>query len=121
MQPVVDDVYADLKQLIGVTPHERQICGERSMQVNFVSLQSSLGKLNGGLCERIYVEKSLLARDLPSKVEQAGHQRLGAPYMVSDFFSEFALIIGQHRRAQQIRVAEHRSEGIVDLVGSASH
>ena len=120
MQRVVDDLHADLQQLVGISANEQQFLRILGADFDFESLPLRLREFDGSAQQSVEIDGGHGSRALFGKAEQAGHQRSGAPGMLSDSRRQFALLRGEGRAEQQIGISQHGGDGIVQFMGGAA-
>ena len=98
MERVVDDLHADLEQLVGISVDEQQVLGEFGLDCDFESLPLRLREFDRGADQSIEIHGSHGRGALFGKTEEAGDQRAGAPGILPDSLRQFALF-GRKRTA----------------------
>ncbi len=121
MQRVIDDLHADLEQLVGIPANEQQFWRKLSAHFNLETLPLRLRKFDGSAQQGIEIYGSHRGRALFGKTEQAGDQRSGAAGMLSDPRRQLMLFRGESCRQQEIGIAQHGGDGVVQFVGGARY
>ena len=117
---IVDDLYADLEQLVGISADEQQVVREFRADFNFKSLPLRLREFDGGAQQSVEIDGGHRGRALFGETEQTGDQRPGAPGMLPDSPRQFALFRSERRAQEQIGITQHGGDGIVEFVGCAA-
>src|ERR1700683_891197 len=120
MQRVVNDLYADLEQLVGISADEQQLLRILGADLESKSLPLRLRAFDGGSQQRVEIHGRHRGWALFGKAEQAGHQRPGAPGVLADSRRQFALFRSERCTQQQIGIAQHSRDGIVEFMGGAA-
>src|SRR5579859_5816026 len=118
MQTVGEQLEAYLQKLIGVSQHfwERRI--ELSVNLDFKSLPLRLGQFDCGTRQRVEVQRRLGRGYLTGEADQACDQRSSAAHVLSDLGRERFLCVAKLCVQQQIGIAQHGSDGIIEFVRS---
>src|SRR5579862_131042 len=85
IQRIAANVQTNLKKLIWVCPHPRNIHSQVHLHFNLVCAELWLAKLYGRLCHSIYVDEHLLARDLLCETQEARNQSARSLHLLRNF------------------------------------
>ena len=83
-------------------------------------LQLRTQQAHGGLKQRIWIDWRKAGGGLAREGQEAGDQRFRAAHLLADHPGLMFFLARQIRCAEQIGVAQHRRERIVDLVRRAA-
>ena len=121
VQSVIDDLHANLEQLVGIPADQQQLLRELGAHVDVEGLPLRLRKPNGGAQQSVQIDRAHGGRILLGKTEQTGYKRLGATCILADSDRQFILFRREwFAKQQQVGISEHGGDGIVQFVrGSA--
>src|SRR5258706_12069936 len=94
MQSVIDDLHADLEQLVGIPANEQQFWRKLSAHFSLETLPLRLREFDGSAQQGVEIYGSHRGRALFGKTEQAGDQRSGAAGSLSDSCRQFSWFWG---------------------------
>jgi hypothetical protein len=120
VQAIGYELQADLQELVRVAKNLWQSRIQLGSYLYLKSIPLGLSELDGSAHESIEVERSFGGRCLAREADETGNQRFRTAYVLADLGRERTLLRAEGGVQEEIRIPEHGSDRVVELVRCAS-